>query len=242
MVAFKGRASLKQYMPMKPTKHKFKIWVAACSVTGHMLSFQVYEGKSEFKEDGSLGEKVVLSLSKPFQFLGYCLFLDRFFTKLPLLPKLLTRGMFGCETMLQNRKYFPKMLLKADKQMKLGQHDSVIEDDISITKLKDRGTKSVEIGSNMHNPSEMSQVSGRNKKSEKESIECPKAIADYNSYMGGVDKFEQLMSAYSVSWKSRKWWRKLFYYFLDAAVVNSFILYYDTAKWHSLIKEGHCHI
>ncbi|KAG5868686.1 hypothetical protein JTB14_036596 [Gonioctena quinquepunctata] len=31
MVGFKGRSSLKQYMPMKPTKRGFKIWVMACA-------------------------------------------------------------------------------------------------------------------------------------------------------------------------------------------------------------------
>lgn len=39
MVGFKGRCSMKQYMPMKPTKRGFKIWVLACSSVGYMLSF-----------------------------------------------------------------------------------------------------------------------------------------------------------------------------------------------------------
>ena len=41
-------------MPMKPVKRGFKVWVAAYAVTGYMLHFQVYEGKTEFKEEGSL--------------------------------------------------------------------------------------------------------------------------------------------------------------------------------------------
>lgn len=48
--------------------------------------------------------------------------------------------------------------------------------------------------------------------------------------MGGVDKFNQLMAVYSISWKSRRWWLKIFYYVLDCCIVNSFISYKDDSK------------
>jgi hypothetical protein len=56
MVAFKGRTHLKQYMPQKPIKRGLKIWALACSSTGYLLSFSVYEGKKASDEEGSLGE------------------------------------------------------------------------------------------------------------------------------------------------------------------------------------------
>jgi hypothetical protein len=34
MVKFKGRSSLKQYMPLKPIKHGYKVWCLADSKTG----------------------------------------------------------------------------------------------------------------------------------------------------------------------------------------------------------------
>ena len=43
--------------------------------------------------------------------------------------------------------------------------------------------------------------------------------------MGGVDRSDRLVRTYSVSRKSKKWWLRLFYYFLDMSVANSFILY-----------------
>ena len=46
--------------------------------------------------------------------------------------------------------------------------------------------------------------------------------------MGGVDHFYQLVSAYNISWKSRKWWIKIFYYCVDAMIVNAYILYKTT--------------
>ena len=61
MVPFKGRSTLKQYLPMKPVKRGFKVWVLADAHTGYLSRFSVYEGKTEKKEDG-LGATVVKQL------------------------------------------------------------------------------------------------------------------------------------------------------------------------------------
>ena len=47
----------------------------------------------------------------------------------------------------------------------------------------------------------------------------------YTKYMGGVDRSDRMVRTYSVSRKSKKWWYRLFYYLLDTALANSFILY-----------------
>ena len=41
-------------------------------------------------------------------------------------------------------------------------------------------------------------------------MDKPTVIADYNQYMLGVDKLDQLMAYYSFLHKSVKWWRKIF--------------------------------
>lgn len=73
MEGFKGRSSLKQYMPMKPTERGFKICVMACTC-GYMVSFQVYQDKEE-ASDNTRDERVVLQLCRPYMEKGYCLFL-----------------------------------------------------------------------------------------------------------------------------------------------------------------------
>ena len=45
MVAFKGRSSMKQYLPKKPVKRGFKIWVHADSHNGYVCEFECYTGK-----------------------------------------------------------------------------------------------------------------------------------------------------------------------------------------------------
>lgn len=71
MIAFTGSTTMKQYMPLKPIKHGFKVWVIAYSVTGYMLGFDIYTGKSaESEVNIGLGEKVVLLLTNALQGLG----------------------------------------------------------------------------------------------------------------------------------------------------------------------------
>ena len=46
MIKFKGRSSLKQYMPMKPIKRGIKMWCRADSINGYLNDFEIYAGKS----------------------------------------------------------------------------------------------------------------------------------------------------------------------------------------------------
>ena len=61
MIKFKGRSSLKQYQPFKPTKRGYKAWVLAESSIGYVYNFEIYTGKSG-ERVLSLGEHVVMSV------------------------------------------------------------------------------------------------------------------------------------------------------------------------------------
>ena len=62
MVPYKGRSSLKQYMPKKPVKRRLNVWVRADSVTGYISRYQVNTGKEKSSEKG-LGSRVVKELT-----------------------------------------------------------------------------------------------------------------------------------------------------------------------------------
>ncbi|XP_026806387.1 piggyBac transposable element-derived protein 4-like, partial [Rhopalosiphum maidis] len=77
MVAYKGRSTMKQYMPMKPIKRGFKIWALADSYSGFLLNLDIYTGKkSNGIPEYGLGENVVLYLTKKLKNLFYCVFFD----------------------------------------------------------------------------------------------------------------------------------------------------------------------
>ena len=62
MIPFKGRSSMKQYLPLKPVKRGFKVWVLADAKTGYVSRMSVYTGKSGLKCEEGLGAGVVKKL------------------------------------------------------------------------------------------------------------------------------------------------------------------------------------
>ncbi|CAG4963107.1 unnamed protein product [Parnassius apollo] len=66
MIKFKGTSSLKQYMPLKPIKRGFKVWVRADSATGYVYQFEIYTGKSsDNSPELGLGANVVKKINHP---------------------------------------------------------------------------------------------------------------------------------------------------------------------------------
>ena len=84
MVGFKGRSSLKQYMPMKPTKRGYKIWCLCDSTNGYMFNFEVYTGASGANDNGGLGPSVVKRLMQPLKDRNHFVFVDNFFSTVDL--------------------------------------------------------------------------------------------------------------------------------------------------------------
>nr|XP_037282464.1 piggyBac transposable element-derived protein 4-like [Rhipicephalus microplus] len=86
-----------------------------------------------------------------------------------------------------------------------------------------RDTKNVHLMSNYHEPECRVDVQRTLPNGKKISVECPQVVKDYNAWMGGVDKFDQKRNAYPADRRSKRWWSRIFYFILDAAIVNAFI-------------------
>ena len=63
MIPYKGRSSMKQYLPKKPLKRGFKIWMRGDSINGYISELEVYTGKQGDGVEVGLGRKVVEALS-----------------------------------------------------------------------------------------------------------------------------------------------------------------------------------
>ena len=232
MIKFKGRSSLKQYLPLKPIKRGYKVWVRADS-NGYVCQFEVYTGKGKIQGFG-LGESVVERLCKPLIGKSYKIFADNFFSSIPLAYSLQGKKIGYCGTIRASRKHIPE--LKKDKTMERGDIDwRMAENGVSITKWMDN--KAVYFVSNMHDPS-IPETTTRKKKDGTQLIIGGSLVSkDYNKHMGYVDKADMLKSVYGLDRKSRKWWHRIAFHFLDVSLVNAFILFMNVRETKIPLKE-----
>ena len=106
MIKFKGRSSVKQYMPKKPIKRGIKSWVRADSHNGYICDFQIYCGK-EGDSGTNLGTRVVTSLSETLKHQYYHLYFDNFFSSVDLMETLLHDGIYACGTYRKDTRGLP---------------------------------------------------------------------------------------------------------------------------------------
>uniref|UniRef100_A0A1X7U749 PiggyBac transposable element-derived protein domain-containing protein n=1 Tax=Amphimedon queenslandica TaxID=400682 RepID=A0A1X7U749_AMPQE len=88
MVPYKGRSSLKQYMPQKPIKRGFK--------------FKVYTGKETSSTEKGLGFRVVINLTATIQHHNHHVYCDNVFSSFQLFSDLLSVGIYACGTLRSN--------------------------------------------------------------------------------------------------------------------------------------------
>ena len=56
-------------------------------------------------------------------------------------------------------------------------------------------------------------------------VPCPSIVQEYKKNMGGVDLMDALVALYRIHALSKKFYREIFYHFLDVTVVNCWLLY-----------------
>lgn len=235
MIKFKGRSTIKQYLPMKPIKRGFKVWVQA-DEHGYVCKFQIYTGKLNNQTEKLLGERIVKDLSYDLRHKYYQIFFDNYFTSVNLMSCFLKDKILACGTVRKDRKDLPKVQT-ADKNFSHG--DSEYRTSCTgVVWLKWADKKIVQFLSNNHDPSTLSKCTRKQKDGSLKELSCPIMVKDYNKYMGCVDKADMLKSCYEISRKSKKWWHRIFWHFVDVTLVNSFIIYNLLSKNNSLLLKN----
>jgi hypothetical protein len=105
--------------------------------------------------------------------------------------------------------------------MDTGDPKSMIISNSIVSKWMD--TKHAFLVSNNHTDNELVPVSWQLKTGQLITINCPKAIDDYNQFIRGVDWFNWRISYYILDRKSKTNWIWLFIYSLNVSIFNSII-------------------
>jgi len=173
---------------------------------------------------------------------AFNIFMDNYFSSINLFNFLRSEGYGACGTVRTNTAKFP-ITLKKEKERKDLKWDflkGIAVDNVlallwidnnpvtmlsTIHIIEGKGSR---IDKERRRPRETSTNSNKIKSvfgnSIRKVLPIPKIINDYNYHMGGVDIADQLRSYYSTQLTVRRTWMPLFFWLLDTAIINSFII------------------
>ena len=158
---------------------------------------------------------------------GHHIFTDNFYSSPALFRELRDHGFEACGTARENRKGMPD---EFRAKLKKGEMKTVsLEGGILAIKWMDK--RAVTLLTTLHNAGVIrKERRSRHAVGGVEEVVKPQAIEQYNYFMGGVDKADQLLSYYGFSHRTAKWWRRAFFHLIEVAVVNAFILYRQSTQ------------
>ena len=228
MIPFKGRLGFKQYMKDKPTKWGIKVFVLSDSHNGYVKRYQVYTGKNsslDAAEGLGLSSRVVLELMEGLEGPHPCLYVDNYYTSPALFLELYRRGVNACGTARVSRKFYPKTLGYGKGEVTPGFYDYRSSGPLLAAVWYDK--RVINFLSTMHvaEASTPATVGRRTLTGTREDVECPPCLPDYQAYMRGVDRGDQLIQYYNVGRRSVKWWKRVFSYMIEVSALNAFVLF-----------------
>ena len=231
LLAWRGRLKFRVYMG-KAGKH-CKYGIKYFELTTHdglIVRIVMHTASQEFEDPLKLGQSgaVVLKLMEDFLQQGYKLYMDNFYNSVPLFQVLAREMTLVCGTVQKKRKGLPKAILKAKK--KKGQWAWQTNDSLTFCSWFDK--QDVLTLSNMH--PEVKMVPFVNKR--KQTIWKPNIVLDYNKYMSGIDRSDQMLSYHSSLRKTIRWYKKVGVHLLEVFLVNAHYLYLETAKTRSDLR------
>ncbi len=207
MIKFKGRLGFKQYLKDKPIKWGIKVFALADATNGYVKRSQVYTGKGVENNNGQVGlcTKVVLDLMQGLEFSGAHLYTDNYYTSPILFRYLYSRGINACGTAHTNRRFFPKSLVTHSTAENRGDYKFLCNGPLLSCSWVDKRTMYFLSTMHVAETSTPCTVKRRQADGSIKNLNCPPCLPDYQSYMRGVDRNDQLGSYYNVCRRSRKW-------------------------------------
>ena len=161
--------------------------------------------------------------------MGIHLYTDNFYTNPDLYLHLQERKIFACGTTRKGTKGFPRSLqmTKAEEnRTAMGTIDWSVSSPLLCVTWKDK--RLVRVISTIHPLQEDNswcQVRRHRGRHIPTIVDCPVAVRDYNIYMRGVDRGDQLITLYNGGRRTKKWWKRIFWHDIESILLNAHILY-----------------
>lgn len=170
---------------------------------------------------------------------SFNIFMDNFFSNINLFKYLRENKIGACGTVRTNSANFPQ-ILKVDKKLDWDTLSGVVVNNVLAILWMDNGP--VTMLSTIHeingNENRIERIRRRPRETStnatkvravfgtasKKSLPIPIVIDDYNHFMGGVDIADQLRGYYATQLPVRRTWMPLFFWLLDTAIINSYLI------------------
>uniref|UniRef100_A0A3Q2GQU9 Si:ch211-130m23.5 n=1 Tax=Cyprinodon variegatus TaxID=28743 RepID=A0A3Q2GQU9_CYPVA len=237
-IATKRRFSPTQYMSSKPLRKGLTVWMLCDSRSGYCHRTKIYVGKpSDDEAAAALGYRVVSSLVRGLEGQYHHLFMDSFFTSVPLLQRLLRDGLYACGPTHAGRKGYPEVL-RPRNVGKLCQGEFYQCQHGNLVATVTRDVKMVSCLSTNSTPgivgiSPSRQHPDTDGEGESDSLDGssfsfgvprPLPLLLYQENMRGVDLCDQLRECYQVGRPCKKWWRYFLWFYVNLCIVNAYII------------------
>lgn len=147
---------------------------------------------------------------------GHTVYMDSYYSSPELYDLLELHGTYACGTLRKNRAQVPEAI----KQIKCKEGEGIFRRRGNLLALKFRDKRDIHMLSTKHD-AKMSEITNRRG----HIIRKPQLMIEYVNKMGGVDLSDQLQQYYGLFRKTRKYWKKLFFYLFNLIITNSYILH-----------------
>ena len=206
MIRFKGRLGWRQYMKDKPIKFGMKIWGMCESQVGYLSNFDLYTGKKGKTVQKGLAMRVVLKLVTELLAVhaiwwGGHLYMDNFYTSLPLFIALWVLGIPACGTLRAKRTGTPDLGVEKSDARDTYEWQALQNHDCHAVCGAWRDNSVTRFLSTIHDAARKVHKRLRKKRDGGGQVEVnkPLAVLAYTAQMDGCDVGDQKRSYYATS-------------------------------------------
>lgn len=231
MVFWRGRLYFHQHIRTRRHKYGIKLYTL-CDPRGLILKCLVNCGALDDVGGTGHAENVVLNLMQEKLNSGHSLYMNDYYSSVPLAAKLLSSGTYCTSTLDKKRRYQPEDVKYA--HLENGCTIARYSEGIMVAKWK--GKRVVSYLSTEHVNDMVTALNERKIENTK-----PLPIVKYNALMKGADRSDQMQLYYPLERMRLRWYKKVFFHFIHMTMMNSYYLFneaflYDRPKKMPLLQ------
>ena len=225
LLLWKGRIVFKQYIPLKQARFGIKLF-SLCENSGYLWNSYVYLGKEPDRHAtdrqlvnrlGSSGAVIPRLMENPLD-KGYRVYVDNWYTSEPLFTYLSEYNTAACGTARKKRHKLPATFTTPN--LPKGEHRFRRHENMLAVRFNDK--KEICFLSTIHRAN---VINTRKRDRYGNVVRKLQLVDDYNKYMGGVDRNDEMIGTYSCMRKKYEVDKKSGFPFIEEGLLNAHILY-----------------